>query len=112
MTRRSETRIPPASSAIGVKSLESSPKPLQAYGGASLLRECTFLHKKTECFRQRNQSPHKRAGMMSITEQFTLTTRRVKMPRKEPLCEHKRRRNLCKECGGSGLCEHTRQRSL
>jgi hypothetical protein len=74
MTRRSETRIPPASSAIGVKSLESSPKPLQAYGGASLLRECTFLHKKTECFRQRNQSPHKRAGMMSITEQFTLTT--------------------------------------
>ena len=26
------------------------------------------------------------------------------------ICEHRRRRNRCKECGGSGICEHGRQR--
>ena len=24
------------------------------------------------------------------------------------ICEHKRRRRRCKECGGSGICEHKR----
>ena len=28
-----------------------------------------------------------------------------------PHCEHGRRRNQCKDCGGSGLCPHNRQRS-
>ena len=27
------------------------------------------------------------------------------------LCEHRVRRNTCKDCGGSGLCEHGRRRS-
>ena len=27
------------------------------------------------------------------------------------LCEHGRRRNECKECGGSSICEHGRRRS-
>ena len=26
-------------------------------------------------------------------------------------CEHGRQRSKCKDCGGSGLCEHGRQRS-
>ena len=31
--------------------------------------------------------------------------------RKHIICEHGRRRNRCKECGGSQICEHGRQRS-
>ena len=27
------------------------------------------------------------------------------------ICEHGRQRSQCKECGGSGICEHGRQRS-
>jgi len=27
------------------------------------------------------------------------------------ICEHGRRRTQCKECGGSSICEHGRQRS-
>ena len=27
------------------------------------------------------------------------------------ICEHSRIRWLCKDCGGSGICEHSRQRS-
>ena len=30
---------------------------------------------------------------------------------KEYVCEHGKRRNYCKECGGSQICEHGRQRS-
>ena len=30
---------------------------------------------------------------------------------KRRLCEHKRRRSRCKDCGGSAICEHQRRRS-
>jgi hypothetical protein len=26
------------------------------------------------------------------------------------ICEHGRRRDICKECGGASICEHGRQR--
>ena len=32
-------------------------------------------------------------------------------PIKRNLCEHKRRRSSCKDCGGGSICEHKRQRS-
>ena len=36
----------------------------------------------------------------------------AKKPRKAPaLCEHQRRKDRCKECGGSSFCEHQRRRS-
>ena len=28
------------------------------------------------------------------------------------LCEHGRRRDRCKDCGGSGICEHGRRRNM
>jgi len=34
----------------------------------------------------------------------------AKKPRKAPdLCQHQRQRSRCKDCGGSGMCEHQRQ---
>jgi len=36
----------------------------------------------------------------------------AKKPRKAPaLCEHQRRKDRCKECGGGSICEHQRRRS-
>ena len=31
--------------------------------------------------------------------------------KKQTLCEHQRRKNTCKECGGASICPHQRQRS-
>ena len=30
--------------------------------------------------------------------------------KKRTLCEHKRRKSICKECGGSSICQHEREK--
>ena len=56
-----------------------------------------------------NILPRRRADR--FVEYYSYKGRTVFWDGKQIKCEHKRKRNRCKDCGGSQICEHNRRRS-
>ena len=74
---------------------------------ASNMRDSITLNKCTKCKWYRIDSDFLKEGR-KLKRCINCRTIDIKS-RKKNLCEHGRRKDVCKQCGGSSICEHENQ---
>ena len=77
---------------------------------------CVRASARAPCQRPTNQTvrSHPFALPLPTLTSFvtSLPTAKGTTPPSRPLCERKRQRSACKDCGGASICEHNRRRSI